>query len=165
MIAVLATDDAHDYPLWIEKVMKGNKENEEVVSIEVHCYVIDTHPFDGVYKPEMVVEKRVCRKRKIKGQKINRRRIDILKLEDVDILVYDFKVTKKGTLRLKTLEIIKNLLPKEQVARWESPQPSRRSRRNMTTEMMGIDVDSDDAPTDNGEEYGSSTSSSSPLCA
>ena len=28
MIAFLAIDDAHDYPLWIEKFMKVNKENE-----------------------------------------------------------------------------------------------------------------------------------------
>ena len=58
MIAVLAIDDAHDYPLWIAKVMKVKKENEEVVSIEVHWYATDTHPFDGVYKAKMVVEKR-----------------------------------------------------------------------------------------------------------
>ena len=28
MIVVLATDDACDYPFWIAKVMKVNKENE-----------------------------------------------------------------------------------------------------------------------------------------
>ena len=50
MIAVLAIDDACDYPLWITKVMKVNKENEELVSVEVHWYAINTHPFDGVYK-------------------------------------------------------------------------------------------------------------------
>ena len=88
-----------------------------------------------------------------------------MKLEEVDILVYDFKMTKKDTLHSKNLEIIKKLLPKEQVARWESPQSSRRSRRNMTTEMMGIDVDLDSAPIDNREEYGSSTSSSNPSSA
>ena len=81
--------------------MKVKKENEEVVSIEVHWYATDTHPFDGVYKVEMVVEKMVCRERKRKGQKINRHRIDILKLEEVDILVYDFKLTKKDTLRFQ----------------------------------------------------------------
>jgi hypothetical protein len=145
--------------------MKVNKENEEVVSVEVHWYATDTHPFDGVYKAEMVVEKKVCRKRNRKGQKINRRRIDILKLEEVDILVYDFKLTKKDTLRSKTIEIIKRLLPQPEVAIWESVKPSRRSRRNMTSEMMGIDVDSDGAPIDNREEYGSSTSSSSPSSA
>ena len=35
----------------------------------------------------------------------------------------------------------------------------------MPSEMMGIDVDSDGAPIDNGEEYGSSKSSSSPSSA
>ena len=85
-----------------------------------------------------------------------------MKLKEVDILVYDFKLKNKDTLRSKTLDIIKKFLPKEQLAIWESPQPSRRSRRNMTIEMMGIDVDSDGAPIDNREEYGSSTSSSSP---
>ena len=35
----------------------------------------------------------------------------------------------------------------------------------MTTEMMGIDVDSDGAPIDKREEYGSSTSSSIPSSA
>ena len=112
MIAVLATEDAHAYPIQIAKVMKVNKENEEVVSIEVHWYATDTHPFVGVYKAEMVVQKKVCRKRKIKSQKINHRRIDILKLEEVDILVYDFQLKKKYTLRSKTIDIIKRLLPK-----------------------------------------------------
>ena len=113
----------------------------------------------------MVVEKKVCRKRNRKGQKINRRRIDILKLEEVDILVYDFKLTKKDSLYSKTIEIIKKLFPKEEVGRWESAKPSHRSRRNMIVEMMGIDVDLDGAPIDNREEYGSSTSSSSPSFA
>jgi len=145
--------------------MKVNKENEEVVSIEVHWYTTNTHPFVGVYKAEMVVEKKVYRKRKRKSQKINHRCIDILKLEEVDILIYDFQLTKKDTLRSKTIDIIKSLLPKEEVARWESTKPSRRSRRNMTFEMMGIDVDSDGTPIDNREEYGSSTSSSTPSSA
>ena len=65
----MATDDACDYPFWIAKVMKVNKENKEVVSIEVHWYATYTHPFDGVYETNMVVDKRVCRKRKRKGKK------------------------------------------------------------------------------------------------
>ena len=98
MIAVLATKDACGYPFWIEKVMKVNTENEEAISIEVHWYATDTHPFDGVYKPEMVVEKRVCKKRKRKGQNANHHRIDILNLEDVDILVYDFRRQNTRTI-------------------------------------------------------------------
>ena len=91
------------------------------------------------------------KKRKRKGQKINRRRIDILKLEEVDILVYDFKLTKKDTILSKTIDIIKKLFPKEEFARWEFAKPNRRSRRNMTAEMMGINVDSYGAPIYNRE--------------
>ena len=47
MIAVLATDDAHDYPFQIAKIVKSNKENEEVVLVEVHWYATYTHRFDG----------------------------------------------------------------------------------------------------------------------
>ena len=54
MIAFLATKDPCGYPL-CAKVMKVNKENEEVTSVEAHWYAIDTHPFDGLYKPYMVV--------------------------------------------------------------------------------------------------------------
>ena len=81
--------------------MKVNKENQEVMSIEVHWYATDTHPFDGVYKPEMLVEKKFAKEKRM-GQNLNHRRIDILKLEDVDILVYDFQLTKKGTIHSKT---------------------------------------------------------------
>ena len=109
MIVVLATDDPRQYPFWIAKVMKVNKENEEVVSVEVHWYATDTHPFVGVYKAEMVDEKRVCRKRKRKDQKINSCLIDILKLEEIDIIVYDFKLKMKDTLPSKTIEVIKKL--------------------------------------------------------
>ena len=69
-IAVLATKDPHGYPFWIEKVIKIEKENDDVIAIEVHWYATSTHPFNGVYKPEMVVEKHVNRKRKTKGQNI-----------------------------------------------------------------------------------------------
>ena len=51
MIAVLATKDARSYPFWIAKIMNANKENEEVISIEVHWYATNTHPFDGVHNP------------------------------------------------------------------------------------------------------------------
>jgi hypothetical protein len=77
----------------------------------VHWYAIGTHPLNGVYKPEMVVEKHFNVKRKKKGQNTTRRRTDLLKLEDVDILVYDFNLIKRGTLHSKTKNIIKRLFP------------------------------------------------------
>jgi hypothetical protein len=126
----------------------------------VHWYVTSTHPFNGVYKPGMVVEKHVNGKRKIKGQNTTCHRTDLLKLDDVDILVYDFNLTKRGTLCSKTTEIIKRLLPQEINARWEFVEPIHISKRHLTSEMLGMHVDSDGAFIDNREEYGSSTSSS-----
>ena len=48
MILLMAINDAHDYPFWIAQVNKFNKENEELISIEVHWYATYTHPFDGM---------------------------------------------------------------------------------------------------------------------
>jgi hypothetical protein len=126
----------------------------------VHWYETITHPFNSVYKSEMVVEKHVNRKRKRKGQNTTRRRTNLLKLDDVDILVYDLNLRKRGTLHSKTTEIIKKLLPQEINARWESVEPSHRSKRHLTYEMLGMHVDPDGAFIDNRKEYGSSTSSS-----
>ena len=121
---------------------------------------MDTHTFDGVYKPEMVVEKKVCKKKKRKGQNVNHHRIDILNLEHVDILVYDFQLKNKGTLRSKTTNIIKILFAQEIVASWEFSKPRCRLRRNMSYEILGIHEDSSDALIESREEYRLSTSSS-----
>ena len=107
------------------------------------------------------MEKRIGRKRKRKGTNINRRRTDVLKLEDVDILVYDFNLTKRGTLHFNSINILKKLLPEQIVLRWYSIECSRRSRRLLKYEMMGMHVDSDGALVDEREEYGSSSSTSS----
>ena len=122
---------------------------------------INTHPFNGVYNPEMVVDKKNCRKIKRKGTNINRRCKDLLKLEDVDILVYDFNLTKRGTLRFKAIDILKKLLLEGTMLRWESAKPSRRSRRLLKPEMVGMHVELDGALVDEREEYGSSSSASS----
>ena len=95
MIAVLATEDPHGYPFWIAKVIKIDKENDDVIAIRVHWYATSILPFNGVYKIDMVVQKHVNRKRKRKGQNTICPRTDLLKLEDVDILVYDFNLTKR----------------------------------------------------------------------
>ena len=68
MIAVLADGDLNGYPFWVAKVIKVFTENEDVTSVEVHWYATNTHPFNGMYKPEMVVDKK-WRKKKKKGYK------------------------------------------------------------------------------------------------
>ena len=82
-------------------------------------------------------------------------------MEDVDILVYDFNLTKRGTLRFKTIEILKRLLLEGIVLTWESAETSRRSRRLLKLGMLGMHVDSDGALVDEREEYGTSSSASS----
>jgi hypothetical protein len=52
------------------------------------------------------------------------------------------------------------LLPQEINARWDSGESSSRSKRHLTSKMLGMHVDSDGAFINNREEYGSSTSSS-----
>ena len=69
MIAVLADGDPNGYPFWVAKVLKVFTENEDVTGVEVHWYATNTHPFNGVYKPEMVVDKKKWRKEKKKGYK------------------------------------------------------------------------------------------------
>jgi hypothetical protein len=69
-------------------------------------------------------------------------------------------LTKRGTLRSKTTNIIKRLLLQERTARWEFVEHIRRSKRFSTFEMLSMHVDSDGAFINNGEEYGSSTSAS-----
>ena len=82
-------------------------------------------------------------------------------MEAVDILVYEFNLTKRGTLHFKTIEILKRLLPEGTMLRWESVETSRRSRRILKPEMVGMHVDSDGALVDEREEYGTSSSTSS----
>lgn len=58
MIVVLAYRDPISYPFLVVKVIKFIKENEDIVVVKVHWYATNTHPFNGVYKPEMVVDKK-----------------------------------------------------------------------------------------------------------
>jgi len=44
-------------------------------------------------------------------------------MEDFDILVYDFNLTKRETLHLKTIEIMNRFLPQETMWRYEIVEP------------------------------------------
>jgi len=62
--AVLADGDLNGYPFWVSKVIKVFTENEDVKSVELHRYATNTDPFNGVYKPEMVVDKKMAEREK-----------------------------------------------------------------------------------------------------
>lgn len=68
MIVVLADGDPNHYPFWVAKVIKVFTKNEDVTSVEVHWYATNTHSFNGVCKPEMVVDKKNGGKRKERVQ-------------------------------------------------------------------------------------------------
>jgi hypothetical protein len=95
LIEVLAIEDPHGYSFWIAKVIKIDKENEYVIAIEVKWYATGTYPFSGVYKPNMVAEKHVNRKIIRNGQNTTRHHTNLLKLEDVEILVYMTSISQR----------------------------------------------------------------------
>jgi len=64
MIAVLASGDHNGYPFGVSKVIKVFTENEDVTGVEVHWYATNTHQFNGVYKLEMVVDKKLAEREK-----------------------------------------------------------------------------------------------------
>ena len=89
----------------------------------------------------MVVEKRIGRKRKRKGTNINHCHTNVLKLEDVDLLVYELNLKKRETFWLQTINILKKFLPEQLLLRWDFAECRRRSRRLLKSEMVGIHVD------------------------
>lgn len=57
MISILENEDPLGYPFWIGNVLQVNTENKEVISVEIHWYATNTHPFIGGYDREMVSKK------------------------------------------------------------------------------------------------------------
>ena len=109
----------------------------------------------------MVIDKQIHIKRKRKVTNINCFHTDLLKLEDVDILVYDFNLTKRGTLHFKTIDMLKKFLPEGTMLRWESAKPSHRCKRILKPEMVGMHIESDGTLVDERQKYGSSSTASS----
>eukprot|EP01018_Ginkgo_biloba_P036201 Gb_02275 [translate_table: standard] len=155
MIVVLATNCEHGHLFWIAKVLNLIYKDDEINAIEVHWYSTKTNSLKGVYNPEMIIVEDRKKKRKRKCT-IARRRIDMLFLDSVDILVYDFTLTKRHQLRKTTIDIIKQKLP--QVTTVEQDEYRCRSQRLSPCNLMGLKVDSDGALVDSAEEDGSSTS-------
>ncbi|KAH7442452.1 hypothetical protein KP509_03G089500 [Ceratopteris richardii] len=110
LIAVLADGDEATRPFWIAKVLEITKDIDQrrIEALVVHWYYTkSSNAFTGKYNLEMVCDtKRTGSKRKK-----NIRSTSTLKMDDVDILVYDFSLTKTGHLRKATINMIKQKLP------------------------------------------------------
>jgi len=66
MIIVLADGYPNGYPFLVAKVINVFTENEDVKGVEVHWYATTIDTMNGVYNPEMVVDKK-CWKQKSEG--------------------------------------------------------------------------------------------------
>ena len=110
MIATLADGDELDHPFWIAKVIELIKDESQttLLSLKVHWYhTTNVNAFVGKYTLEMMTTStRTGAKRK----KRIVRRISTLNLLDVDVILYDFTLTKSGHLRKSTIAMIEEKL-------------------------------------------------------
>ena len=101
LIATPANENSHGHQFWIGKIL-------EVLMHEIekaHWYnTLSENAFTGKYTVEMIEFPMTRRGRKMKRNICNTSTLDI---SDVDIIVYDFTLTKAGCLRKSTIDIIK----------------------------------------------------------
>ena len=111
LIATPADDNDLGHQFWIGKVLDVvmHENQNQIKSTKVHWYNTKSkNAFTGKYTLEMMEcpTSRGNRKRKR-----NIRNTSTLDMQDVDIIVYDFTLTKVGRLRKSTIDIIKEKLP------------------------------------------------------
>ena len=107
MVATLADGDEMVHPFWIAKITNIIKDElrNQVMSIMVHWYHTSSpYAFTGKYSLEMVKDVRGTSR---KWRRKNLPSTSTLTLDHVDILVYDFSLTKIDHLRQTTIKIIK----------------------------------------------------------
>ena len=83
--------------------------HNQIKSTKVHWYnTTSKNAFTGKYTLEMMECPTSRGNRKLKR---NIRNTSILDMQEVDIIVYDFTLTKVGRLRKSTIDIIKEKFP------------------------------------------------------
>ncbi len=157
LIATLADNDDLGHPFWIAKVIELIKDesNQALISLKVHWYHTTNHnAFAGKYILEML-SANAGKGGKRKKKTI--RRISTLHLEEVDVILYDFTLTKSGHLRKSTISMIKEKLSTE----------SARQTRSQTQnpENVGLHLDEDNALINSSEEDESSMMATSDTSA
>ena len=111
LIATPAEGNELGHPFWIGKVIEVlmHEDQNKIKSLKVHWYSTRCkNAFTGKYTLEMMEISSAIGKRK---RKKNVQSTSLLNLDEVDILVYDFALTKTGHLRKSTVHIIKEKLP------------------------------------------------------
>ena len=159
LVATLAGGDELGHPFWFARILEMIKDEQgnQVMSIVVHWYHTSSpDAFTGKYSLEMVKD--------VEGTSRKQRRKNLpttssLALDNVDILVYDFSLTKTGHLRQTTIKIIKEKIPDVPV------DATQRRTRSMSHNHgdVGLQLDEDNAlvASDDEDETSQSSSSSS----
>ena len=159
LVAILAGCDKLGHPFWIAKIIEIIRDDEgnQVKSIVVHWYHTSSKDaFTSKYSLEMVKDvDDSSRKRRRK----NLPNTSTLALDNVDILVYDFALTKTGHLRKTTINIIKEKIP---YVPNDATQIRTRSMSHNHGDV-GLQLDEDNAlvASDDEDETSQSSSSSS----
>ena len=98
-------------PFGLRKITDISKDEvgNQVTSIVVHWFhTSSADAFTGKYSLEMVKDVGGTKRKQTRK---NLPSTSTLTLDDVDILVYDFSLTKTGHLRQTTIKIIKEKIP------------------------------------------------------
>ena len=151
LVTTLVDNDELGHPRILEIVK--NEQGNQVMSIVVHWYHTSSpYAFTGKYSLEMVKDGRsMSRKRRRK----NIPSMSTLTLDNVDILLYEFSLTKTDHLRLTTIRILKEKIPKV------SLEMTKRQTTSMSHNHgdFGLQLDEDNALVANDEEDETSQSS------
>ena len=111
LIATPADENDLGHQFWIGKVLDVvmHENQNKIKSTKVHWYnTTSKNAFTGKYTLEMMEGPMSRGNRK---RKRNIRNTSTLDMQEVDIIVYDFTLTKAGRLRKSTIDIIKEKLP------------------------------------------------------
>jgi hypothetical protein len=155
LIATLAEDDELGHPFWIAKVLKVSRSeaDNKLLSLRVHWYhTTSQNAFSGKYSLEMIG---ITSGKGAKRRKKNVRRITTLNLQEVDVIIYAFTLTKSGHLRKSTINMIKEKL------KMRSTEKVCRQTRSSTHNPadVGLHLDEDNALINSSEEDESSNMS------
>ena len=138
-IATPPDENSHDHQFWIGKILEVLMHEIEntIKSIKVHWYnTRSENAFTGKYKLEMIECPMIRGGRK---RKRNIRNTSTLDISDVDIIMYDFTLTKVGRLRKSAVDIIKEKLPSLQGG--SSRRQTRSVAYNLGSQHLVYDED------------------------
>ncbi len=148
LIVTLVDDDELGHPFWIAKVIELIKDESQtlLLSLKVHWYhTTSLNAFTGKYLLEMMS---VAAPSNAKRKRKTVRRVSTLHLEEVDVILYDFTLTKSGHLRKSTIAMIQEKLK-------VTSDIQTRSRTHNVADV-GLHLDEEDALINSSEEDDSS---------